>query len=141
MRATIRSKTTTGNEDFTDLTIRNERTNERASDSLTPPRFASTRTHLSMSNALFGGSSALRGDARAYGGGDWSRAAGSASRQPIAAAVTSVAANVACRHQHPAGCHVNLMPENKTNSWPPSVAAVVPPPVARAAGRSVNERS
>jgi len=25
----------------------------------------------------------------------------------------------------PAGCHVNLMPENKTNSWPPSVAAVV----------------
>jgi hypothetical protein len=25
----------------------------------------------------------------------------------------------------PAGCHVNLMLENKTNSWPPSVAVIV----------------
>lgn len=80
-----------------------ERPNERASDSLTPPRFASTRTHLSMSNAHLGGSSALTcgGDARAYGRTDWPPRCACRRVCPIAVVVTTDAAAVACRHQHP----------------------------------------
>lgn len=79
-----------------------EQPTERARDSLAPPRFASTRTHLSMSNAHLGGSSApVRGGARAYGRGYWPPRRARCSVRPIAAAVTSVAAIVACRHQHP----------------------------------------